>query len=99
MKMKNKIIDFEEKDWLIEEQEKILNEVHRTNSILYADLIRMDEVEKSKGLYINLIDKEKHMIAPSDIIEVNAVSLRYKLEENKIVAIPLDKITSVMYIV
>lgn len=96
MKMKNHIINYQEKDWLADEQEKILNDKHREISITYADLLNINEILNNSLTYITTVNDEVHIIEPKDFIELNALSIRYKKEKSTVV-IALDKIISVEY--
>lgn len=96
MKMKNHIINYQEKDWLADEQEKILNDKHREISITYADLLNTDEILNSTLTYITTINDEIHIIEPNDLIELNALSIKYKRKKSTVV-IALDKVISVEY--
>lgn len=98
-KMKDKIIDYEEKDWLKEEQEKILNDIHRDISITYADLLTLDDIKKSNKTYITMMNSTIYDFQFDEVIELNALSIKIDYGLGQTVVLPLDKIIAVKYVV
>lgn len=87
-----------EKDWVEEEQEKILNDKHREISMVYADLLQYNDIDNCSMMYIEMMNGKVHTIQSDDVIEIHALSIRYRYDDQKVVVLPLDKVASVMYV-
>ena len=98
-RMKDLLLEIEEQDWLQEEQEKILNDKHREISIMYADLLDSENINKSERIYIDMINGKTYDFCKTDIIEFNALCIKINYGMRQHIVLPLDKMVSVKYIV
>lgn len=100
-KVKEQLLEFEENDWIKEEQEKILNDTHRWSSITYADILNIDDVEQCRQVKLHTIDGKVHLMNKDDIVEIHGLSIKYRYGDDyaKILrVIPLDKVVCVEYV-
>lgn len=86
-----------EKNWVEDEQQKIIDKRHTVISIKYADLFDDEDINNSKGMYITTIDGTVHICRPNDIIELHGLHIKYQ-DDDIVVVIPLDKIAFVKYL-
>ena len=86
-----------EKNWVEDEQQKIIDKRHTVISIKYADLFDDEDINNSKGMYITTIDGTIHICRPNDIIELHGLHIKYQ-DDDIVVVIPLDKIAFVKYL-
>lgn len=103
-RMKELLLKQEEDEWLTEEQEKWLNDIFRTQGIVYGDLIDIDMITGSnfKRIHIDLVDGNQYTFEKEDIIEINALCIKFHKELKylntiRITVIPFDKVSKVTY--
>ena len=90
---------FDNDDWVEEEQEKVVNDINRWDSITYADLLDNNHREFGDVMEITTIDGNVHRCENKHLMEVKGLQVSYYTDTNfdTIVQIPLNKIVLIKY--
>lgn len=79
-RVKDMILDEEAKDWVQEQQQKIISKMHENISYMYSSMIDFDLIEDKDLKYIEIMlkgDNTKRTIYPENIEEIDGVSIKY----------------------
>lgn len=79
-RVKDMILDEEAKDWVQEQQKKIISKMHENIGYMYSSMIDFDLIEDKNLEYIEFIlkgDDTKRKIYPENIQEIDGVSIKY----------------------
>lgn len=79
-RVKDMILDEEAKDWVQEQQKKIVSKMHENIGYMYSSMIDFDLIEDKNLKYIEFTlkgDNTKRKIYPENIKEIDGVSIKY----------------------
>ena len=100
-RVKEQLLD---KDWVSEKQNNIIKEKVAVDTFLYADLFDLNEVSKAKSIEYKLKGEDFcRTICVEDIIEINGVCIKYKVQihsllEDKTPKLRVVPFSSILYI-
>ena len=79
-RVKDMILDEEAKDWVQEQQQKIVSKMHENIGYMYSSMIDFDLIDDKKLEYIEIAlkgDNTTRRIYPENIKEIDGVSIKY----------------------
>ena len=94
-RVKEQLLD---KDWISEKQNNIMKEKMEVDTFLYADLFDLNEVSKAKSIEFKLKGEDfSRTICTKDIIEINGVCIKYKVQPHSLLEYKAPKLRVVPF--